>query len=180
MSMDLINSYKKKFSHPIVHLDIEINLAILAAILWLNIPGNGGIISGCCVLVIMLLYLFVAFNENSRFNMWLDEVAHKINMRSLIKARKDKLYGWIFLSIGFLDFLVFYLFYYLAELPILACFCMIVGQILKFTGLVKLYLGAKTIKGERIIFWIILLSLGLYNSQIGYYMVLIFTHLKPG
>jgi len=170
-SMDLVNENMKKFKNKIVHLDIEFNLAIIAAILWLNIPHPGGMIAACIIFGLMLLYLIFALGPNSLLNIWLDGVMHRINLRSLIRERKDRLYGWIFLGVGLTDYIVYYLLFHLAGLQILACFYMIIGQFLKFFGLAKLYMGASTIKGEKTLMWILLLSLGLFNSQIVFYIV---------
>ncbi|MBN2157629.1 MAG: hypothetical protein JW776_16400 [Candidatus Lokiarchaeota archaeon] len=67
-------------------------MGILAAVLWLNIPGIGGPIAGISILTLIFLYPFIALNKRSRLNMWLDEIAHKINMWSLtwFKRRKEK------------------------------------------------------------------------------------------
>lgn len=170
-SMDLINENKKKYKNQIIHFDIEFNLGLIATILWLNIPYPGGSIAACIIFAFMLLYLIFALGPNSLLNIWLDGVFHRINLRSLIRERKDRLYGWIFLSFGLFDYVVYYILYYLAGFQILACFCMIIGQFLKFFGLAKLYLGAKTIEGEKTLMWILLLSLGIFNSQIVYYFV---------
>ena len=59
------------------------NLGILAAVLWLNIPGIGGPIAGGVVIAIILYYPFVAFNQRSWLNIWFDHIAHRINMASL-------------------------------------------------------------------------------------------------
>lgn len=68
------------------------NFGVLAAVLWLNIPGIGGPIAGCTVIALILYYPFVAFNSRSWLNIWFDGIAHKINMASLkwYKKKKDK------------------------------------------------------------------------------------------
>ncbi len=66
------------------------NMGILAAVLWLNIPGIGGPIAGWTIISLIIMYPFVAFNPKSRLNIWLDEVLHKINMKSLMWFNKRK------------------------------------------------------------------------------------------
>lgn len=66
--MDLVNENRKKYKNQLIHLDIEFNLALIAVILWLNIPNPGGLIVACCIFGLMLLYLIVALGPNSFLN----------------------------------------------------------------------------------------------------------------
>lgn len=66
------------------------NMGILAAVLWLNIPGIGGPIAGCAVIALILYYPFIAFNSKSWINIWFDGIAHRINMASLNWFNKKK------------------------------------------------------------------------------------------
>ena len=59
------------------------NMGILAAVLWLNIPGIGGPIAGWAMIGLILYYPFIAFRQKSWLNIWLDGIAHKINIASL-------------------------------------------------------------------------------------------------
>lgn len=90
--MDISESpyMRKKYRYLIIHFDMLFNMGILAAVLWLNIPGNAGIIAASCVFALMFLYPFAAFNKRSRLNMWLDEIIHRINMKSLMWFKKRK------------------------------------------------------------------------------------------
>jgi hypothetical protein len=83
---------RKKYRYVIIHFDMLFNLGILAAVFWLNIPGNGGIIAASMIFALMLFYFVQAVNKKSRMNMWLDQVIHKINMKSLewFKKRKER------------------------------------------------------------------------------------------
>jgi len=83
---------RKKYRYWIIHIDIMLNLLIIAAILYLNLPYIAREISTGFVLLLFLYYPFVAFRKNSRVNLWLDGILHKINMRSLawFKKRKER------------------------------------------------------------------------------------------
>jgi len=79
---------RKKYPYLIIHLDMMFNMGIFSAFLWLNIPGIGGPIAGIAVIALIILYPFVAFNKHSRLNMRIDEIIHRINMRSLTWFKK--------------------------------------------------------------------------------------------
>ena len=85
-------SMRKKYRYLIIHFDMLFNLGIIAAVLWLNIPGTGGIIAASFVFVLMFIYFLQSVNKKSRMNMWLDQVIHKINIWSLtwFKKRKER------------------------------------------------------------------------------------------
>ena len=57
------------------------------------------------------------------------------------------------------------------ELEILANSFMNLDKLLKHTGLIKSYLSEKTLNRERKLLIIILISLGMYNAQIVYYII---------
>lgn len=62
---------------------IEFDLIIIAAILWVRIGGNSGLIAAFCVFAVMVWFPFVTLNSRSRLNIWIDGVMHKLNMASM-------------------------------------------------------------------------------------------------
>jgi hypothetical protein len=111
---------------------------------------------------------------------WLDEALHKINMKSLLKGKKRnyRLNGILLLCGGFLDVIPYSLLYYVADLPILACTCMIFGAIIKFIGLINLYKGTTNAGFQVKIALAYMLGIWVFGGQIVYYTVLIFTHVS--
>lgn len=170
---------KKNRKNLILHFDVEVTLGTLGVILWLNLPGTAGIIAGGSVLAIMVIYIFLALNPNSKFNLWIDEVFHKINMKSLTRKPKSRLYGIIMLSVGFTDVIAYYVLYYIVGIPILGCLCMMVGAIVKFVGLFTLYRSIQSSRGQIIMMYAIMFGIWVIGSQLLYFTILLFTYITP-
>lgn len=214
---------KQKSVLRMVHLFTMIDLGILSAVLWLNIPGIGGPIAGCTVIALILVYPFVAFNPSSWLNIWLEGMMHKLNMwtyrlyikktqklpiktshedpsglpshvkavlaegstkhsgfslftrRNRFQTRKISrgLLVAILLSVGILQFYVFWLLYYVAEFRTLGCICGLIGTTLQFTGLIVQFLRKGTDNGPK---WFILLVglTGLFTWLYIYYGWMLF------
>ena len=168
---------KKNRKNIILNIDVEITLGTVAAILWLNIPDIGGIIAGSSVLGLMLLYIILAYRPNSRFNQWIDEVSHHINMKSLTRKPKSLSYGIVMLSVGFTDVIAYYILYHVIGFFALACLCMMVGAIVKFIGLFAIHRSTQSPKGQIFMMYVIMFAIWVIGSQLLYFTILLFTHI---
>lgn len=173
------NPLAKNRKNLILHIDVEFTLGTLGLILWLNIDGLGGIIAGSTVLAIMLAYIFLAFSPNSKFDLWIDEILHRINLKSLTRKPKSGLYGILMLLIGFTDIIAYYFLSYVIEFPRLACLCMMVGAIVKFLSLFAIFRTTQNPRGQIIMMYVIMFAIWVIGSQLLYFTILLFTYITP-
>ena len=168
---------KKNRKNLILHVDVEITLGTIAAILWLNIPGLGGKIVGALVLTIMILYIFLVYRPDSRFNLWIDKVLHQINLKSLTRKPKSRAYGIVMFSVGFTDVIAYLILYHVIGFYALACLCMMVGSVVKFIGLFAIYRATQSPKGQIFMMYAIMFGIWVIGSQLLYFTILLFTHI---
>ena len=121
--------------------------------------------------MILIVYPFIAFNPSSWFRLWLDEVMHKVNLKSLTRKRNPRLSGIILCILGFPDFVLFYILFFLLDLPDLGYLYMMLGKIFKYLGFYNLYLGAETVKGQNIWMYFMIAGVIIYPPQILFFLM---------
>ena len=154
-----------------MHIFVILNLGGLAGVLWFRITKPFGYILSGIVILITIIYPFIAFNPSSKLNIWIDEIAFKINLRSHIRKKNPRLAGSILLSVGMFDLVFFLYLYNFTSLTKLGYLIMLLGKIFKYLGFYYLQKGSKTIRGQNIWMYFMFLGLILYPTQIAYYFM---------
>ncbi len=180
--MSIIVSYaeviKKTESHTFMHVMIEFYLAFFGLILYFNIDGTGGIIAASCVGGVMLIYFFAAVRPLSNYNIWIERVINKFNMRSLEFMSgdpEDRKKGIIILAISASDLILYFVFQ-LTGFIVLANIFVIVGKIFRVIGFRKLSRGlSNEIQAHAWLLYVIIALIPTYPLQISLFVLNIFS-----